>query len=454
MSASILPSAFVRLLSIVVFLTTFAPVVNGEAWAYKLRVNKTGEVLVWSSQVIKLEINTSNVPQVGGAADAVRAGVLTWTSNGVPHKVNFKETQQSSVSSDKRNVVQWVGSDWKYGKEVVGMTVTMYKQSSGTVTETDIVLNARDHSWAVDPAPGSGHYDIQNVVAHEAGHLFGMGHSTVQDSTMFATTPVEETAKRSLDADDLAGIAALIQEINSRKPAKADNPEPMVTAIEKQTSPLPAREAIGCSVGGESSPGPWWVVLIALAGLALLRSGRRCRRCRRYALLAAALLLVAPQAARATVVKQLTLTQLTGRATAAVKGVVLDARSYRERGMIYTDYTVKVSRCYRGACAGTAILHTIGGQVGDDVVAVEGTPRPRVGQTIYLLGRRSGVKIVSIGMSQGLFRLDPKQPGTLVRDLRGLDLVAGRVRAQGRVERVLKRDVEALLGAGKAPLTQ
>lgn len=256
MSPSILPGAFVRLFSIVVFLAPFSPVVNGEAWAYKLRTNTSGTVLVWSSQVIKLEINTSNVPQVGGAADAVRAGVLTWTSNGVPHKVNFKETQQSSVSSDKRNVVQWVGSEWTYGKEVVGMTITMYKQSSGFVTETDIVLNARDHTWAVDPPQGSGHYDIQNVVTHEAGHLFGMGHSAVQDSTMFATTPVEETAKRSLDADDRAGIAALIQEINSRKPTKTDAPEPVVTAIEKQTSPLPDRNTIGCSVGGESSPAP------------------------------------------------------------------------------------------------------------------------------------------------------------------------------------------------------
>jgi hypothetical protein len=51
--------------------------------------------------------------------------------------------------------------------------------------------------------------DLENVVTHEAGHFLGLGHSTVQNSTMVANAGLGETTNRSLEVDDEMGICSI-----------------------------------------------------------------------------------------------------------------------------------------------------------------------------------------------------------------------------------------------------
>jgi hypothetical protein len=53
-----------------------------------------------------------------------------------------------------------------------------------------------------------GGLDIESVTLHEIGHLLGLDHSDVSGSVMWAYTGTN-TTKRTLQADDLAGIRAL-----------------------------------------------------------------------------------------------------------------------------------------------------------------------------------------------------------------------------------------------------
>lgn len=65
-----------------------------------------------------------------------------------------------------------------------------------------------NRTWEDDPTDtaGGGDYDIYTVGLHELGHSLGLGHSDVVGSVM---EPTYAGARRSLHADDIAGIQAL-----------------------------------------------------------------------------------------------------------------------------------------------------------------------------------------------------------------------------------------------------
>lgn len=76
--------------------------------------------------------------------------------------------------------------------------------------------------WSWDDGPGTllapGAFDIQGVVAHEYGHLLGLGHSNVAGATMFASLSGSGVAARSLEADDRAGVQFIYGAAAATKP--------------------------------------------------------------------------------------------------------------------------------------------------------------------------------------------------------------------------------------------
>lgn len=69
-----------------------------------------------------------------------------------------------------------------------------------------------------DPAgPAPGCIDLQAVMTHEYGHALGLDHSGVPGATMEAA-PLDVTALRSLEADDVAGVQAIYGAAGSSKP--------------------------------------------------------------------------------------------------------------------------------------------------------------------------------------------------------------------------------------------
>jgi hypothetical protein len=65
-----------------------------------------------------------------------------------------------------------------------------------------------NRTWVDDPTDttSDNDFDLFTVVLHELGHSLGLGHSTVSGSVMESNY---EGARRSLSADDIAGIQAL-----------------------------------------------------------------------------------------------------------------------------------------------------------------------------------------------------------------------------------------------------
>lgn len=77
--------------------------------------------------------------------------------------------------------------------------------------EMDVIHNFTV-KWGIAESPPRGKWwDVQNVVTHEVGHVFGLAHpgNGEQDKvqTMYASAPPKETSKRTLEPDgDIPGI--------------------------------------------------------------------------------------------------------------------------------------------------------------------------------------------------------------------------------------------------------
>ena len=57
----------------------------------------------------------------------------------------------------------------------------------------------------------SGEYDVDGIMAHEVGHVIGLGHSNVAGATMYPSVSACNTGNRSLAADDIAAAQGVIR---------------------------------------------------------------------------------------------------------------------------------------------------------------------------------------------------------------------------------------------------
>src|SRR5262249_46122134 len=113
---------------------------------------------------------------------------------------------------------------------------------------------------------------------------------------------------------------------------------------------------------------------------------------------------------------------------------------------VYTDATLDVSACLKGACPSTLTVRQLGGELDGRGVAIEGAPRLVDGAEVvlFLRPRRDGAFGV-VGMAQGAFAVE--KGGTLARDLRGLRFEGER--DHGALERIRREELERALKAGK-----
>lgn len=114
--------------------------------------------------------------------------------------------------NDGINSVHFVTADWPFGASAIAVTRNYYYASgarAGIILDTDILLNAENYTFATDGSATS--QDVENVITHEVGHFFGLGHegpgpSFDIEATMFAFASPGETLKRTLAPHDIAGI--------------------------------------------------------------------------------------------------------------------------------------------------------------------------------------------------------------------------------------------------------
>ncbi len=91
----------------------------------------------------------------------------------------------------------------------IAVNLGWYYSATGEIFESDIVFNDLDFTWDTSGSPSGSQMDVQNIATHELGHtlsLLDFYGSADSDKTMYGIGANGETKKRTLEADDIAGI--------------------------------------------------------------------------------------------------------------------------------------------------------------------------------------------------------------------------------------------------------
>jgi hypothetical protein len=119
---------------------------------------------------------------------------------------------QSCTPPDGLNVAGWLHGGTGY----LGLACIWSYINAGygnLVYDADIVLNT-NYAWSTGPTFSGSQYDVTSVVAHEAGHVFGLGHAGSSSSPSQLTMsgsgvyPASVYA-RLLGSGDIAGLTTL-----------------------------------------------------------------------------------------------------------------------------------------------------------------------------------------------------------------------------------------------------
>jgi hypothetical protein len=243
--------------------------VNG---APREKISSHGMPQRWGAGGVTVKIDASVEALGPGATAAVQSGFGAWiASDATLPSVTFDTTSglEPKLKPDGINAVIYAPIGIPGHKHDLALTITFVDEATGRIAESDVIINANKKYAVLAGAEGcEAKYDVQSVIAHEAGHFFGLGEDDEdQSTTMFYKTSSCDLGKRDLEVPDRSVMAQLyLQPV----PAGGGSPEANVGSEDK---------AGGCSVaalagGRGGSPGSMGAVGVALAALLRLRRRR------------------------------------------------------------------------------------------------------------------------------------------------------------------------------------
>ncbi|HVJ89770.1 MAG TPA: matrixin family metalloprotease [Labilithrix sp.] len=256
-----------------------------------------GIPLFWRNACIgySLQRELSRKISYTDAANAISAAFTRWTGATCP--VDASGNSQTSIDArdlgpadcarveyrsglPNQNVIIFRDQSWPYSPSVLGLATVIFSPQTGEIFNADLELYTIDMvplAVRVPVAPDA--YDFASVVTHEVGHFFGIAHSDVEGSTMFARYDPGETRMRYLSPDDISAICTVYspardREIVNGRVVAAPQCDP--TPRGGYSQQCAEREDPGCAITTQpprSATGLAYA--LALAGAVAVRRARR-----------------------------------------------------------------------------------------------------------------------------------------------------------------------------------
>ncbi len=177
----------------------------------------------WDRQPVRYMVTNREVPRVSpqDLQQAVAQGFQAWAgAPGVSVTGDFiGYTRAEPVTGDGVSVVGFQSRPEL--ERVLGATTFTLDSTTGEILESDIFLNSAA-SWSVAAGADAPRFDVASIATHELGHLLGLGHSALGETTLLPTGGRRVQGKRAvmfpiafpggniddriLKPDDVAGI--------------------------------------------------------------------------------------------------------------------------------------------------------------------------------------------------------------------------------------------------------
>ena len=279
-----------------------------------------GAPLVWRNPCLSYAIDSrgSQWMDYGDIETAVDASFATWQSancGGSTPNLIFKGLQPSECqraefnSTGNVNTIAFLDpfqdpcADQAYSSFAFAVTIVWHNTSTGEILDADMMINDQlaTNRFAGGPyancpplgcpSGNPGDADLASIVTHEAGHFIGIGHSEVEEATMFASAARTSIEKRTLDPDDIEAVCDIYPPDSGDLDQSCDWTPTGGLELNCETNsagdPIACDDpaaapgsSSGCSATRTPADAPWAALLASLLGLTWLRrrSARRDAR--------------------------------------------------------------------------------------------------------------------------------------------------------------------------------
>jgi hypothetical protein len=160
-----------------------------------------------------------------GVKAALQAAIEAWNEvPELPARFHLVTTPDPAVR------VRFCRGQWVGDLDDLGKAVFTADLRTGVVASAVVEINECDRSFLAPDEVQDGRFDLQAVLAHELGHVLGLGHSDNPNTLMFSHGGT--AGIRTPKADDRAGIARIYGPpplVAAGEPSRAERPSPQTS---------------------------------------------------------------------------------------------------------------------------------------------------------------------------------------------------------------------------------